>query len=731
MIMKKPALWIASSLVLFCMLAIPSQAGPAFRSAADYASPGSLTGGIQEAIESLPKGGGTVYVPEGTYLLGRPIKLKPNTKLIGAGKATVLKKNAAFQVMLAEDAQRNQNYVVVADASKLKKGMAIAIGNEGQGAHIWGELFLITGLEGNKVSINHILSGGGLRNDLSLAKKACAMNLFMNILPSSDCIISDLEIDGNADEQMLELAGKYFAYGMLLGGVYPLNSATKVERCWIHDSGYDGIQVNGRDTKCTILNCNIYDNRGNGIHGGGGPETICSQCNIYGNKGSGFYFCFGNCKLIITSNLIYRNGQGIGGINAGDLERDTTADRYSIISNNIIFENQYAGITSRFGPDAIGPRDFIITGNIVKDNNQSRNRIIANDAPAGIVLQNAQRCIVTNNRCFDDQDGFPRSLVADAKRGDSIIKTTDRGVLRADSPVCISDKNHSEVQMVGSIGPSKGGCEIKLKGKLAHSYQVAEGACATGTKSQQWGIICYWWGSKKTSYDNPALCKSNIISNNLCDGNATGGILWSGVDNLVSNNMCKVEKIDEKQAFEQSLYPAQGKMEIPNAGFENDDWWRLGKQASYDTKVAHSGKRSLKLVKTEEKGATDTVSQYFILKPNTRYRLSAWVRSKIEKEGRTVLPYLFLYSKTTQIGNATQLPFEPIRDMYSFSPQPGQWAYVRAEAFAGPEPVEVRIYCRLAYATGEGWVDDVVLEELEDLAQPAGQSSRFFASGSE
>jgi len=53
------------------------------RNVADYSS-------IQEAIDSLPATGGTVFIPAGTYMISAPIRVPSHVSLLGAGFDTVL-----------------------------------------------------------------------------------------------------------------------------------------------------------------------------------------------------------------------------------------------------------------------------------------------------------------------------------------------------------------------------------------------------------------------------------------------------------------------------------------------------------------------------------------------------------------------------------------------------------------------------------------------------------------
>ena len=665
-------------------LAAPPAANPAIRVASDFDKGNSMTGGIQEAIDSLPAGGGMVYIPEGIYILHRPVRLKPNMKLIGAGKATVLKKDPGFKMLLAEDAQRGQDYVAVADASRFKPGMAIAIGDKKNAANIWSSMFLITKIEGNQLFIDHILGRGGLRYDVTVAEAACLMNLFMVILPAADCIIEDLEIDGSRSEQPEDDARAYgWPYGMLWAGIYPANQL-KVHRCWIHDAGI-GIHVNGKEVE--ISHCQVYNCSGDGIHCGGGPGSFITNNRIYHNGAGGISFCYGNKGLIITGNHIYDNVEGIKALGINDPKIDTIADQITIISNNLIYRNKLSGIAS--GQGWIGPQDFVFSGNIIKDNGQSGRRGLGpHDIPAGITLFNAQRCVVTGNRCLDDQDGFPRKLAKSAEADQSTI-TVENNVFGEGRWIVISDGENSEIQQVAKAD----GANLTLSGKLVRNYP--QGAMVTGRKTQFWGIFV----------GGPDAV-GNVIAQNVCDGNIIGGILWHGPNTRVADNTGKTLTIDPNQPPEESVYPALRKVKIPNPGFEGDSGW----QGTFD-KSAHTGKRAAKLTKTEEKGVADATSDFFPLKTNTRYRLTAWVKSNAKRGDQLILPYLFLYSKDAQpVGDQTRL----IRTLDRPTPvEPMTWIRVSTEAFTRAAPLEARIYCRLERAVGEAWVDDILLEELD------------------
>lgn len=66
--------------------------------------PDSPTCGIHEAIDAIPDGGGTVFLPAGRYPLRRSIVPRTITTIRGEGEGTVLTRVPTFTTPLAEDA---------------------------------------------------------------------------------------------------------------------------------------------------------------------------------------------------------------------------------------------------------------------------------------------------------------------------------------------------------------------------------------------------------------------------------------------------------------------------------------------------------------------------------------------------------------------------------------------------------------------------------------------------
>ncbi len=125
--------------------------------AADFDSPESFTGGIQEAIDALPRRGGEVHVLPGTYLIRRSIWVRDNITLRGAGAATVLIRPSERMTKLTAPAEAGDRTVQVEDASGFEVGADISI--YADRVHGWHSTTAhIEAIEGNTVTLSRGLN---------------------------------------------------------------------------------------------------------------------------------------------------------------------------------------------------------------------------------------------------------------------------------------------------------------------------------------------------------------------------------------------------------------------------------------------------------------------------------------------------------------------------------------------------------------------------------------------
>ncbi|MBI3945450.1 MAG: right-handed parallel beta-helix repeat-containing protein [Armatimonadetes bacterium] len=512
----------------------PTRGGETMLNVKDFQNVPSLTGGIQETVDALPETGGLVFIPPGTYLLHRQIQLPDHVELVGAGRATVLKKDDEFCLRLTEDARKGQDYVIVDDGSRVTPGIYVAVGDDKLHNRItyFSEGF-VKSVEGNRINLTCTM-----QRDYARDGDARLMNQFPIVVPGRNCLIRDLAMDGNRAHQTQRR--RKDLVGWLSTGVYNMGKQSKVVNCWIYDMLQDGIMYCDYESG-VVSNCTIYGNGNMGIHLGGGPKAIIIGNEVFNNSSDGIYLCYGNWGIVVNGNVIHHNaGNGIGGISRGDPTRDSTDDRYGVFSNNVIFRNGLSGIHA--DP---GARDVIITGNVCMDNGQRNGRA------AGIFLEGASTCIVSNNRCLDDQDTPARPLAEDARAGQSEVTMVETGLnecrIQAGQRVKVCAGSRSEIQTVTEVrrtGHHR--YALTLGGALQHDYTAKPEGKLVPQKSQAWGIIEGW--SREEGGEN-------VITGNICRGNLLGDILWSGRDTQVHGNVGKAVPIKPERSRD-TYFPA-------------------------------------------------------------------------------------------------------------------------------------------------------------------------------
>jgi parallel beta-helix repeat protein len=452
----------------------------------------------------------------------------------------------------------------------------------------------------------------------------------------------------------------------------------------------------------------VYRNTADGIHCGGGPHSFIHNNRIYENGAAGISFCYGNRKLIITDNEIMRNLAGIYCMGNGERERDSTADRYSIVSQNIIYENKRAGLAS--GQGDIGPQDFVFTDNIVQNNQQEHWR--RPEAPAGIAFVNPQRCVIANNRCFDDRATYPR-LVLDkpAKAGDSVVSVAlaDRNVTTEpfavkDDRIRIKDGPNTAVHTVLGVKNR----DLQLTAPLVKNY--AAGTPVVRLGSQKWGIAVL--GTEAVD---------NVISGNVCAGNASGGILVQRRDtNVFSGNAGTIVDYDVGKLPLENLYPSIQKVAMPNGDFEGSTGWVLPPgRAEYDTVTRHAGNRAMRLTRAQDKGVVDA-DYPLSVKPNCRYRLTVFLQTNAFKAEKACFPAVMAIGR-----NGTLLG--PCANPGGYGPDPewtggakweaGKWLQFGCEFQTGPDDTGIIIKGRAQDGVGASWVDDIAVDMVERLAE--------------
>ena len=714
-----PRVVYAALVACLAAACVQAQAAQPRRVSTDYSTEASVTAGIQEALDSLPETGGTVYVPAGVHVVHRTVFVRDHVTLEGAGRATVIQKDPALRVPLAEDVREgsDQNYVVVADAADLRPGMGFIIGDMQRAD---ADVF-IDRIEGNRVfltlwsvySLDKWSKPWTPKGDILVERDAALVNGFPVIEMGDRAVIRNLSVDGNKEAQKLggeELYKEVPDWWKRLRCAPYLGGHSRLEHCWLYNAAGVCVSLGG---PTVIRDCEIWGSL-QGIHPGAGPNSRIVNNDIHHHEWDGIGFCLGNYGLIVSHNHIHDNKRaGIGPLGNPEDRAGRGGDHFSVLSENVIYRNGTAGIAS--GQGTLGPCDFIITGNVILNNGRAmERRLAAHSVPAGISLYNAQRCLVTGNRCLDDQEDYPAYLSEPAQAGDTVLHYVSqmpgqypsycpvpfKAQQYQDFPVRIAGEEASEVRLALRISGT-GYRNLELAEPLAHDYP--EGATVTPVQTQQWGIFL---GGPRA--------RDNIVADNLCVGNAIGGVLWNGENTSVHDNLGGTVRLSEDRPLAESVYPAAASVPLANPGFEDAGGWTLTDPgAAFVEDAVHSGDRALKLSQTDGQDIVQARSEGIALEPNTRYRLTAWVRTEAKKGDRLVEPTIFLYGEQGTIALAAHPAVRA--DFERPEVTAGEWIRVSTEGRTGPEPQTAHIYCRLDRdMLGAAWVDDLALTALAD-----------------
>lgn len=322
---------------------------------------------IQAAVDLLnSRGGGTVVILPGEYILNNSIYLRSNVNISGDKKSTVLKRCPALSSRLLVDADRFQKEITPADPSLFKPGMGIICRSNNLMNVMTDDPFTITAIEDGKLFVNHFIlhdftadtdsQGEGGHNGL-------VANVFPMLLGSciENVTIDGLTIDAQTEEnpgwQNVRTAGILFATCE--------NSVIRNVRI-SHVQG-DGMTIAHGSKNITVENCETSYNTYHGIHPGSHSTFITvKNCHMHHNGSDGLYICWGIKNSRFLDNIIHHNGiRKVGkrnGISIGHKDTD------NLISGNHIFENAISGIHFRKKTEANGAHFNTITDNVIENN---------------------------------------------------------------------------------------------------------------------------------------------------------------------------------------------------------------------------------------------------------------------------------------------------------------------------------------------------------------------------
>jgi len=327
---------------------------------------------IQGAIDMVYyRGGGTVRILPGEYILNDAIRLRSNIHLTGDRQKTILKHSPSISSPLLKDADIGQKEVTPKNPDLFKVGMGIICRDNELLNEMVNKPVTIIRIENGVLYLSGYIEFD-FNADYDLPQKGGKGALIANIFPLvygfevENVVVDGLTIDSKVDENPGWI-------DVRTGGVCLDRSKNCIVRnvTSINNQG-DGILIISSE-HTTVEDCEAAFNSYHGIHPGShSPWTIVRRCYIHHNGSDGLYICWGVRESEFTDNVIYYNGiredtsfpdhGKRGGISTGHKDTD------NLIAGNHIYENARDGIHFRTKTEANGAHRTTIRENIIENN---------------------------------------------------------------------------------------------------------------------------------------------------------------------------------------------------------------------------------------------------------------------------------------------------------------------------------------------------------------------------
>ena len=309
---------------------------------------------IQKAIDALAaKGGGTVKVLPGEYVLNGSIRMRSNIHLLGDRDRTILKRCAAVASLLKLDADIGQKQITPVNAAGFKAGMGISC----HGRRVANSTMPWTLVRKNK---GILYLDSYIEQNYNAEHGEWVTNMFPLI---QGCEIENVRVEGfTLDSKVKNIAGVRLVWG---GGLYFRRCKHGVIReiTSINCNG-DGLRW-GQSEHVTVEDCEVAYNTHYGLHPGShSPFTTIQRCHIHHNGSDGLYACWGVSNSKFVDNVIHHNGFRIyrNGFCIGHKDTDC------LIARNRIFANAKHGIHVRKKTEGNGAHRNVYQDNIIEDN---------------------------------------------------------------------------------------------------------------------------------------------------------------------------------------------------------------------------------------------------------------------------------------------------------------------------------------------------------------------------
>lgn len=422
------------------------------------------TAALQAALDfQKAAGGGTVYLPAGTYLIKSSLFIGSKVTLQGAGRGvTTITKPASVASLLTANAAANAHSATLTDAT----GFVV-----GGGIHFWDTTnfdgwtatnAVITGVAGNVVTFSRPDDAGGLWGAINTSRAGTATTGFPLIRNEAACLnigVRDLTLDHNqnandpgafstADFTAATIHLEESYYG-LFENLEILNAAgdaysDQAQRDATGALNYSSVKT----TKNMIRGCRIRGATRHGVHLG----TIMNGGYVVNNEmtscaGYGMFYCAYVTHTVVSGNLIQSCGWGLAGIDGRDFG--------NVIANNVILDPTNFGIEASVfntpvGGGTGGAGNLSITGNFLRGGRP-------------IVLNVPDCALVGNVIDLDDANQIAIELRVSADR--TLLQgNTIRNGGTSSQGVALNAAGIDDVRLIGNVFTDLGSNSVDING---------------------------------------------------------------------------------------------------------------------------------------------------------------------------------------------------------------------------------------------------------------------------
>jgi len=350
---------------------------------------------IQLAVDAVAlRGGGTVRVMPGEYVLTDAVRLRSDIALVGDRDRTVLRRGPLVWSPLKVDADVGQTQITPADPSGFCPGMGVCLRDDRVGWACVSTPHLVTDVRDGVLHLADFMT-----TDRLAESGGRVVNYFPLILAENAdrCTVDGFTIDAAVDDPDgaigdLRAAGIYFHH----------STDGRIRNVLARHVHGDGMCFGKASVRMTVEDCEARDNWYYGIHPGShSAHSAVRRCHIHGNGSDGLYVCWGIHHSTFEDNHVHHNGwlHLRSGISIGHKDTD------NLLQRNHVHENAKFGICVRRKTAANGAHRCVYRENVIENNGSRPDQLAdikAQLPPWESVGCGVSICGVTRDLVFED-----------------------------------------------------------------------------------------------------------------------------------------------------------------------------------------------------------------------------------------------------------------------------------------------------------------------------------------